>query len=123
MKNNLSANAFQWAYVAGFTAILALPILDWSPWFYPADWGKTILFRSIVTVLLCLFAWQYAYRPDTLFIPSIKKNRLLQSVGLFCLILLVSSIFSVDPYFSFLGSPLRSGGAINIFFYAIFAVL
>ena len=44
MKNNSIQNKFYWAYLVGIFIILALPLLIMPPWFFPPDWGKTIIF-------------------------------------------------------------------------------
>jgi len=122
-ENYQAKNPLHWLYAAGFFVILALPLLSLPPWFYPADFAKTIIFRSIVTLLLCLFAWQFFYQRSQLQLPPVKKN------GIFWLLIalfgtfLLATLFSIDPYFSLWGSPARAGGFINFSFYIIFALL
>lgn len=122
MQNKEISNTYYWIYKIGFYIILALPILNWSPWFYPADWGKTIIFRSILTILLFLFAFEFFYAKPEPALPKILKIPIILSLLLLFIVFLVASFFSVDPYFSFLGSPLRSGGFINFACYIAFSV-
>ena len=120
---NGNNNKLRWLYAAGFIIILALPILIIEPYFFPADWGKTIVFRSIVAVLLFLFAFQFLFRKNNLKMPSIKKNITLWMLSAVFFIYLLASIFSADPNFSFWGSPYRGGGFVNFAFYCILAVM
>ena len=123
MKNNNIQNKFNWAYLIGFFIILALPLFNLPPWFYPPDWGKAIVFRSIIAIFLFLFLYQLLYRKNELSLSDIKKNKIIWAlIGLFGVFLL-ASIFSVDPYFSFWGSPYRGGGFMTFAFYFVFAVL
>ena len=101
-NKNLTQNQWQWLYKAGFFIILSLPFLTWSPWFYPPDWGKAIVFRSIMAILLFLFLYQFLYQKNELNLPDVKKNKIAWLLAGLFLIYFISSIFSVDPYFSFL---------------------
>jgi len=61
MKNKgkiLSENKLYWLYLIGFFLILALPLLNLPPWFSPPDWGKTIVFKIILAILIFVFLWQ-----------------------------------------------------------------
>ena len=117
MKINENNNKFRWAYLAGFFIILALPLLIIQPYFFPADWGKTIVFRSILAIILFLFLWQILYRKNETSLPNLKNNKIIWALSALFATFLPASIFSVDPYFSFWGSPVRSDGFINFAFY------
>jgi len=123
MKSNLFKNKLYWIYLTGFFVILALPILTLPPWFYPPDFGKTIIFRSVLAILLFLFAFQLLYRKNELNLPDIKKNKIIWALAGLFIIFLLASVFSVDPYFSFWGSPYRGGGFVTFAFYFVFAIL
>lgn len=113
-----------WFYLLGFLLIVALPLLNLPPWFSPAQWGKVIVFRIILTIIIFLFIWQILSRRE---ITSIKFSEgakiifflLLALLGIFFL----ATLFSLDPRFSFWGSPDRAGGFLNFVFYLIFAIL
>lgn len=126
MKDNLIKNKFHWLYLAGLSIILFLPILTIPPYFSPADWGKSIIFRSIMAIMLFLFLWQIIYKKSTILLPDLKnytsKSIMYALAGLF-LVFALATIFSVDPYFSLWGNPIRSGGFITFSFYFIFAIL
>ncbi len=122
MKNNTFLDKFHWIYQVGFSVILALPLLVLEPWFFPPDWGKTIVFRSILAILLFLFVFEWLYKKRELPLQQLKKNKIIWLLATFFLIFLLATIFSADPYFSLWGWPMRSGGFINLAFYIILAV-
>ncbi|MBX4200839.1 O-antigen ligase family protein [Candidatus Parcubacteria bacterium] len=123
MKNNVFPNKFYWAYLAGFFTILALPILVIPPYFFPPDWGKAIVFRSICALLLLLFTWQFFYQRQELNLSGLKKNKIIWALGALLSVFVASTIFSIDPYFSLWGNPHRGGGLVTLACYFIFAVL
>ena len=107
----------------GFFLILALPILSLFPWFSPPDWGKTIVFRIILSILIFLFTWQTIKgAKGTEFFKLRNSVPFWLLAGLFGVFLL-STIFSQDPLYSFLGDPHRAGGFLNFGFYIIFTIL
>ncbi|MBU2544884.1 O-antigen ligase family protein [Patescibacteria group bacterium] len=112
-------NKLLWIYLIGFFIILALPLLNLPPWFSPPDWGKTIVFRSILAILLFLFIAQTLVKEKF----AIKTSKALwSSIGLLGVFGL-ATIFSIDPSFSFWGNPYRSGGFLNFASYILFAIL
>lgn len=123
MRNNSLMDKFYLTYLIGFFLILTLPLLVAPPWFFPPDWGKTIIFRSIMAVLLFLFAYQFLFKRGEIILPDIKKNKIIWILTALGITILLSVLFSVDSNFSLWGSPYRAGGAINLFFYALFALL
>ena len=50
----------------GFIAIALLPLLHIPPWFDPAPWGKTVIFRTILPLLIFAFLIQLATEGNTL---------------------------------------------------------
>ncbi len=116
-------NKLTWLYHIGFLIILALPILMLSPYFFPPDFGKTIAFRSILAILLFVCCWQIFYQKNQVSLADLKKNNIAWALGALFFTYLLASIFSVDPYFSFWGSPYRGGGFITFGFYIAFAIL
>lgn len=112
-----------WLYRMGFFIILALPILVLPNWFSPSDFGKTIVFRSILAVLLALFTYQILFQGQQLQLSAIKKNKLAWALGILMVVFLLATLFSQDRYFSLWGSPYRSGGVVTLCFYIIFAIL
>lgn len=118
-------------YLFGFFLILALPLLNIPPWFSPPDWGKTIVFRIILSLLIFVFLWQILSKKNSNTFPTIVPNMLQEPkrflafwllIALF-VIFLLATIFSLDRYYSFWGDPYRSGGFLNFAFYIIFAIL
>jgi putative inorganic carbon (HCO3(-)) transporter len=120
-KINEIENNFNWAYILGLYIILALPILVLPTFFYPPDWGKVIIFRVIMAITIFLLSYQFLYKKNELELPKIKNNKIIWALSALFIIYLLASIFSVDPYFSFWGSPMRSGGFINFGFCIIFS--
>ncbi len=120
-KINENNNGLRFLQLIGFYIILALPILLIPPYFFPADWGKAIVFRSILSILLFTFAYQFLYKKAGFPIKRLLNNKIVRALGALFFIYLLASIFSVDPLFSFWGSPYRSGGFVNFAFYFIFA--
>ncbi len=114
---------FHLIYKIGLFLILALPLLNLPPLFAPPDWGKTIIFRSIMAILLFVFCWQFFYRKKNLQLPELKKNKIFWILAVFFGIYFLASIFSVDPNFSFWGSPYRGGGFATFIFYFAFLLL
>ncbi|XOB41504.1 MAG: O-antigen ligase family protein [Candidatus Nealsonbacteria bacterium] len=122
----LPQNRFRWFYLIGFFLILSLPLLNLPPWFTPIGWGKTIVFRIILSILVFLFLGQILYKKVDIF--NIKNKIKSVSLAFWLLvalfgIYLLATIFSLDPHFSLWGNPYRSGGFVNFSFYIIFAVL
>lgn len=128
----IGQNNLYWVYLTGFFLILILPLLNLPPWFSPPDWGKTIVFRIVLSVLIFLFIYQTLYKKtDGNLQPRVVKLLSKKSAVFwpFCLlatllgIFFLATIFSKDIRFSLWGSPYRSGGFINFAFYIIFSIL
>jgi len=112
-------NKFLWIYLTGIFLILALPLLNLPPWFSPPDWGKTIIFRVVMTIMILVFIWQILSEKKL----SIKTNSVFWLLIALLIIFLLATIFSLDRTFSLWGSPYRSGGFINFAFLIIFTLL
>ncbi len=127
INNKMNFKNIEWICKIGLFTILTLPVLAITPWLFPPDWAKTIIFRSIFSVVLFLFFYNLYYKNGRNFSELIKnlnfkKNIILWLLAGLAVLLFLSSIFSADPLFSFLGSPNRGGGTINFIFYIIFSV-
>ena len=113
-------------YLYGFFAILTLPLITTPNLLNPTAWGKAIIFRIIIAILIFLAILQYdSLLPIVKKLLSRKSNVFWPFWSLISLLVLVilSTIFSFDPYYSFWGSPLRGDGSLNYIFYIIFAIL
>jgi len=150
------SNKLNWLYKIGLFIILTLPILTIPPYFFPADWGKSIVFRSVMAIMLFLFiasslrarvsrsrersvAGSNLNRGDCFvgcdLLAMTKNNpirkplasngasKIIWALGGLFGIFLLASIFSVDPLFSFWGSPYRGGGFVTFAFYFVFAIM
>jgi O-antigen ligase/tetratricopeptide (TPR) repeat protein len=119
-------NIFRLIYLTGTFLILALPLLNVPPFFSPPDWGKTILFRSILSILVFTYLFQFLFKKESEEKKSLlflfKKNIVFQLLFAFWGIFLISTLFSKDFTFSMFGNPYRSGGFLNLSFLIIFPV-
>jgi len=122
MNNNLKDKI----YLLGFLLILSLPLLAFPPLFHPPAWGKTIIFKIILSFLICFFIYQIIFKKDYSFFEKLKPNPIRLTISVLIALLslfLISTLFSQDSHYSFWGSPYRAGGFLNFAFYIIFAVL
>ena len=112
----MNSNSQNRIYLIGLFLILALPLLTTSLLFNPPAWGKTIVFRIILSILIFVFIYQILYKKIANKF-SIVKN-LLPFWLLIALwgIFLLATIFSLDPYYSFWESQYTQ--TIWIFFYS-----
>lgn len=127
INNRMSFQNINWICKIGLFAILILPILAIPTWIFPPDWGKTIIFRSILSVILFLFFYNLVYKNGRKFselfeIFNLKKNIVLWLMAVLFILFLLATIFSKDPLFSFFGSPNRGAGSLNFIFYIIFSI-
>jgi len=125
--DKIKSNKLYWIYLTGFFLILALPLLSFPPTFHPAAWGKSILFRIIFSVLIFFFIWEILFKKDKLNLFWQKFRRGPAALPLWFLIALfvvfsLATIFSLDPHFSFWGSPYRGGGFLTFGLCIIFAI-
>lgn len=126
MENNNTKDKFYWLCLIGFFLISSLPLWAVPPLLHPAPWGKTIVFRVILSILIFFFSCQIAYRKNTS-LSKIQEPKAVKLIfGLLALLFslfFLSTIFSQDISFSYWGSPWRAGGFLNFSFYILFAVL
>lgn len=125
--NSQTQNNFYWLYLIGIFLILALPLLSIPPTFHPPAWAKSILFRIIFSSLIFLFIWEILGRKDKLKVFWQKIRRSAAALPCWLLIALfavffLATIFSLDPSFSFWGSPYRGGGFLTFGFCILFAI-
>lgn len=119
----MSDKLYKWYYY-GFLVILTLPVITSPILLRPTAWGKAILFRIFFSILIYVSILKWDIIKETLNKKINNSNRLpfWLLIGFLGLIIL-STIFSLDPYFSFWGSPLRGDGSLNYIFYILFAIL
>jgi len=122
MKDNIVKNKFYWAYLTGFYIILVLPLIALPHLFSPPNWGKTIIFRSIFSILLFLFVYQLLHKKARINLLEIKNNKVIYILLAIFLFYFLATIFSTDIGFSLWGSPYRGGGFVNFTFYILFAI-
>lgn len=127
MKNNpLSGNKLYRNFFIGFLIVLFLPFVNLQPWLSPTDWGKTIILRIVMSILIFLFIKQLLYKKEGSFInrsvPTNLSGLIFWLLIIFSGMVLISSALSPDPHYSFLASPQRSGGSLNLVLYIIFSL-
>ena len=128
MKNNPPFKFYQ-LYLTGIFLILTLPLLSAPPLFHPAPWGKSIVFRITFSILLFLFIYEILFLKNPAFFATIKEIKRQNPlffpfwllIALFTIFLL-ATIFSLNPHFSFWGSPYRGGGFLTLGMIMTFAV-
>jgi putative inorganic carbon (HCO3(-)) transporter len=83
-----------------------------------------------LSILLSVFIWKFVLNENkdleikkNLSFLLNKKNLVFYLLITFLALNLLSTIFSLEPIFSFWGSPTRSGGLLNLIFYATFGLL
>jgi len=116
-------------YVIGIILILVTPLLSIPPLFHPPAFAKVTVFKMIFSILLFLFVYQFLFKDKEKILKlkdllTNKKNGVFAIVWtllVLLLVLILSTIFSVDPRFSFFGSPFRAGGALNLIFISLFS--
>ncbi|MBZ9572254.1 O-antigen ligase family protein [Patescibacteria group bacterium] len=124
----IKGSKLRWIYLIGFFLILILPLFNIPPWLSPPAFGKTVIFRIILSLIIFLFLWNFFFSEERKLFSNLYflrgKSRLTfyLLIALF-LIFLLATIFSLDRHFSFWGSPYRAGGFLNFAFYLIFGVL
>ncbi|MFA5878072.1 MAG: O-antigen ligase family protein [Candidatus Staskawiczbacteria bacterium] len=126
MENKNLWDKFYWVYIVGFLLISTLPFWAIPPLLHPAAWGKTIIFRIILSILIFFVIYQIIYRRNTLIIEKLKAKTtrlVLNILALLLFLFLLSTIFSPERSFSFWGNPYRAGGFLNFAFYIAFAIL
>jgi putative inorganic carbon (HCO3(-)) transporter len=112
-------NKFLWIYLTGIFLILVLPLLNIPPWFSPPDWGKTIVFRIIMSIMILVSMWQILSEKRTI----LKINRIFWNLIALLGIFFLATVFSIEKNFSLWGDPYRSGGFVNFAFLIIFCLL
>jgi putative inorganic carbon (HCO3(-)) transporter len=126
MENKLTNNKLNWVYLSGLFLIVCLPLLSIPPFFHPADWGKSIVFKIIFSLLLLIFCRQMLYHQEYRFLVWQKLRAIPKWISVsfagFLIFLILSTIFSMDPFFSFWGSPFRAGGTLNLLLYMALAI-
>lgn len=128
MKNNtisFNKKTSTWFLVA-VGLILFLPIILLPPYFQPSEWSRSILFRVILTALICFLLYRFFYKKDiSVFLPKWKLSiwaPFLMLVAFFA-VLILATVFSEDIRFSIFGSPARAGGLLNLLYYFIFSII
>ncbi|MBU2544886.1 O-antigen ligase family protein [Patescibacteria group bacterium] len=121
-----SNNKWYKYYFYGFLAILALPVITTPAVLNPTAWGKAIIFRIILATLIFISIYEYKTFQTIIKKALSKGSDVFWPIWLligFLGLVILSTIFSLDPNFSFWGSPLRADGSLNYIFYILFAIL
>jgi O-antigen ligase len=104
----------------GVYVCLALPLFLTSKFFYPFIFPRTALFRLIIEVLFVFYILLIIKFPE--YRP--KRNLFFWSMAAFTLILILTTITSVDPSKSFYGTMERGSGVFSwLHYFAFFIIL
>jgi tetratricopeptide (TPR) repeat protein len=100
-------------------AIAFIPLIIFSQYVSPFHFGKVVVFRSLVEIMVVLFLlliWQYpGYRP--------RFTKVTWAFFAFALAFSIATITSVQPYDSFWGSLERMGGLWTFWHYFMFFII
>ena len=118
MKTILRFSLFSLAFV---------PLLVNFDTLFPFIFTKTLLIRTAITLFWVLFAvWFFMKKAEVSSLVSdgwrFLKNPLYIATALFILVMLVSTIFSVDPYKAFFGDIERGEGFLGMLHFFSFFV-
>lgn len=124
LKKIIVPKYLSFIYKIGIFLILLLPLISAPPYFHPADWGKSIAFRVVFSLLLFLFFWELVLYPEKRneAISLLKSSRLVWVLLGLVSVFGLATIFSLDPYFSFWGSPYRGDGFFNFALFVLFGI-
>lgn len=128
MKHKKAYPWFTTLFFLGACVIATLPLLNIPPLFAPPDWGKAIVFRTLMGVILFLWLFMLIKGNQEVrnaLTPSVSfmRHRLLISFLVLFLLFAVSIVFSADPWLSFWGTPSRAGGFLNLALFFSLALL
>lgn len=115
MKDSLVLKLLHW----GLYASALMPLVIFSQFMSPFHFGKVIVFRTMVEIMVVLYLiliWQYpAYRP--------RFNKIHWAFLAFTLAFFLTSLTSIDVYLSWWGTLERMGGFWTFAHYFIFFVI
>ncbi|MBX4211232.1 MAG: O-antigen ligase family protein [Candidatus Yanofskybacteria bacterium] len=115
MKESILARIIRY----GVYLIAFVPLIIFSQYISPFHFGKVVVFRSIVEILLVLYLlliWR-----DRSYLP--RKSLILWTVLAFTTAFSISTLFGVQQYFSFWGTLERMGGLWSFWHYVIFFII
>lgn len=96
-----------------------MPLIIFSQYISPFHFGKVVVFRSVVELMLVLYLlliWE-----DRSYLP--KTNKIFWSFFIFAVAFSLTTITSVIPYQSFWGTLERMGGLWTFWHYFVFFVV
>lgn len=107
--------AYWWVKIACYLALL-MPFV-FLPWtIYPYIFGKTVFLVSVLMTALPWYIFLMIRRPE--YRP--KKSLIMYGLGVYALVMLLATIFSIDPNRSFWSYPERMTGFWPLLHYFLF---
>ena len=100
-------------------AVAFMPLIIFSQYISPFHFGKVVVFRSVVEIMLALYLlliWQ-----DRSFLP--RRDKFFWAFLFFTLAYTLTTITSVNVYQSFWGTLERMGGAYSFWHYFVFYLI
>jgi O-antigen ligase/tetratricopeptide (TPR) repeat protein len=120
---NFLKNAIKWLVFL----MLFSPLIIFSPVLFPYVFGKALFIQILIEIMAICYVWLLysAYRrlgSPSAYLP--KLNLLFWALIAFFLALVLSTIFSVDPHYSFWSKQERMDGLFNLaHFFILFFIL
>ncbi len=100
-------------------ALALVPLIIFSQYVSPFHFGKVVVFRSFIEIMLALYlilAWQFPeYRP--------RRDKIFWALLTFTAAYSITSLTSVNFYQSFWGTLERMGGVYSFWHYFVFYVI
>lgn len=127
LKKNIQIDLFRLLDLFLFFIIISSSfwVLFFYQWFNPAQWGKTIIFRIVFSIISLFFISQLIFKKIDYSYVFKKINSaapLFLALLLFIYFSILSVLTSVDIRYSLWGDPLRGGGVVNLIFYVFLAL-
>jgi O-antigen ligase/tetratricopeptide (TPR) repeat protein len=116
MKSEIYVKIIRW----GVYLCLLLPLFISRQFFFPYVFPRTAIFRVIIEILFVL--WLILVLKDRRYLP--KRNALFWSLAALAAIFILTTLTSVDPAKSFLGTMERGSGIFTwLHYFAFFIIL
>lgn len=104
-------------------ALACAPLVVTKSLFFPYISGKNIFIRLVITVVVTLFVWMvFVERKKSFFVLLLERcktffrNKITFFVSVFMLVLVISTLFAVNPFRAFFGDLERGEGLLTLLY-------